>query len=619
VVQAPQPPPLHRRPRTAPPARRNRARAGDFQPSRGENLLPVEVAVDADRDGEITFDQKDKTTAAKPYRFWVNDDRDIGHTVDRIAHPPGDWEEDDVNSDEQANPDCDVPGLKFRRDLEDLTRIWIDFAGISSVFPATDSTVALKVRIDADSGTPKVNLFQPVETDGGREFLKDEATGYNQLQGIYGQELCKVTGSSSVEVPRRAWENLPADKVVHLLFEGVREGDGKMVFELWKDGVKLLDLPPIHLQLRSAREMYETWSVGDVLDPEIGSGSDYRENWPSNWALRESPSVNFPLPTKLEEKDYILFVHGWNMAPYDKTQFADTMFKRLWHLGFKGRFGAFRWPTFFTKGIELNNFNGSEERAWNSGSRLAALIQTLSQTYNHNGSSRVRIFGHSMGNIVCSEALRSLGPTAPVHTYVSGQAALAAHCWDPRPEASGGPRWMNMGIQWSNTANIYRGYWQSSAGGDAPHKWETDGRPPYMHSSYMPNGVKYVNHYNIGDWALNSWELNQKLKPAIGYHYGWVPRSTVGSEHQFYKNPFSPTTLLCPADRFQIFSWASEARSFATGAEPATDGVFSEFVNLSAAPYNFDNMHKGHSAQFRSTIQKRWVYWKEFLRNCEIP
>jgi hypothetical protein len=204
-----------------------------------------------------------------------------------------------------------------------------------------------------------------------------------------------------------------------------------------------------------------------------------------------------------------------------------------------------------------------------------------------------------MGNIVCSEALRSLWPTAPVHTYVSGQAALAAHCWDQT-----NPIWMNMGVQWSNTANIYRGYWQSSAGADAPHKWEADSRPSYMHSSYMPGGVTYVNHYNIDDWALNSWEINQKLKPAIGYHYGWVPGSAVGSEHRFYKNLVSPTTLLCPGNRFQIFSWASEARSYATGAEPATRGMFSVRVDLKTT-FGFDGNHKGHSAQFRSTIQKR--------------
>jgi hypothetical protein len=315
------------------------------------------------------------------------------------------------------------------------------------------------------------------------------------------------------------------------------------------------------------------------------------------------------------------------MAPNDKSQFADTMFKRLWHQGFKGRFGAYRWPTFYVPesiapgipaNVEINNFNGSEERAWNSAAPLAALIQNRSSIFNVGGNSRVRVFGHSMGNIVCSEALRTLGAgIAPVHTYVSGQAALAAHCWDSRPEVSGGPRWMDMGVQWSNTANIYRGYWQSAAGTDAPHKWEADGRPSYMHISYMPGNVKYVNHYNVDDWALNSWEINQKLKPAIGYHYGWVPGSAIGSEHRFYKGLVSPTTLLCPGDRFQIFSWASEARSYATGAEAATGGVFSVKVDLKTG-FGFDGNHKGHSAQFRSTVQKRWSYWTRFLNDNGI-
>jgi hypothetical protein len=130
--------------------------------------------------------------------------------------------------------------------------------------------------------------------------------------------------------------------------------------------------------------------------------------------------------------------------------------------------------------------------------------------------------------------------------------------------------------------------------------------------------LKYVNHYNIDDWALSSWELNQKLKPSFNYNYGWVPGTALSSSSNFYKNLVPPVPLLCPADRFQIFSWASEARSYAAGAESATDGAFSEFVDLKGPPFLFDKKHKGHSAQFRSTIQKRWPYWKEFVRNCGI-
>lgn len=34
--------------------------------------------------------------------------------------------------------------------------------------------------------------------------------------------------------------------------------------------------------------------------------------------------------------------------------------------------------------------------------------------------------------------------------------------------------------------------------------------------------------------------------------------------------------------------------------------------------FQFESAHKGHSAQFRSTIQKRWAYWEKALADLEI-
>jgi hypothetical protein len=583
-----------------------------------ERLFPVDVAVDANRDGKVEFGA-DTTSAEKPYQFWTNVDRDIGHKVD-IAPPPlghiGDREEDDVDASEKAAADADESGIKFLRDLEDFSRVWIDYSSLVSLFPAADSAVQMKVRMESIAGSPSVTLYQPVEIDGGREYLKSESTGNSQLQGVYGQELCAAT-TVGVEVPKRAWQTLAADNVIHLLFEGKTSGKGKLIFEVHKAGQLIAALPPIYLDLKSATEMYETWTVGDVISPEITNENNNYSVWPDATAQPVS-GQGLPAPTTPEEKDYVMFVHGWNMPPHEKTFYADTMFKRLWHQGFKGRFGAYRWPTFWIQGVlpEVNNFNGSEHRAWASGAPLAALLEDRAQVFNVGGISKVRLFGHSMGNVVCSEALRNFGPAgAPVQTYISGQAALAAHCWDPA-----NPRWMNMGLQWSNTANVYRGYWQAAAGADAPQKWEADGRPSYMHSGYMPGNVHYVNHHNVDDWALNSWEINQKWKPSALYHYGWVPNNPFFSADRFYRHfPTElPQTLYCPGNRFEIFSWAAEARSYATGAEPATGGVFSASVDLTAAPFNFDNKHKGHSAQFRSFIQNRWTYWSRFLDDCQI-
>jgi hypothetical protein len=78
------------------------------------------------------------------------------------------------------------------------------------------------------------------------------------------------------------------------------------------------------------------------------------------------------------------------------------MFKRLWHQGCKGRFGAFRWPTFWNMHasvealFQLSHFDDSELRAWNSAARLKELLEDRAALV---GSDKIRLYAHSMGNV----------------------------------------------------------------------------------------------------------------------------------------------------------------------------------------------------------------------------
>lgn len=138
----------------------------------------------------------------------------------------------------------------------------------------------------------------------------------------------------------------------------------------------------------------------------------------------------------------------------------------------------------------------------------------------------------------------------------------------------------------------------------------------------MTGGTRYINHYNPDDWALaaGKWQINQKLKPDLDYQYErWYATNWYG----FTRNTSLVTEkkLEFPSDRYEIFSFAAEARSYATGAEGATRGKFSESVDLKSQ-FAFEKEHKGHSAQFRSYIQKRWTYWYHTLfidMELEIP
>jgi hypothetical protein len=205
-----------------------------------------------------------------------------------------------------------------------------------------------------------------------------------------------------------------------------------LVITLYKDDQKVGEYPPIYFELKDVKDMYERWTAGDVAAANVGIASplDYQQ-WPATTATLMNSSPVFPSETQ----DYVLWVHGWNMSPFDKDSYSDTAFKRLFWQGYRGRFGTFRWPTFYFTGSipPVHHFDASEQRAWASSSALLGLLQHL------NGDvygGKVHVMAHSLGNVVMGEALRQApAGQVVVHTYVASQAAMSAHCYDANAPA----------------------------------------------------------------------------------------------------------------------------------------------------------------------------------------
>lgn len=580
--------------------------------------LPAFIRVDANRDGVI--DENDITSKERPYRFWLNNDYDKGGTVDG-----GDWEEDDYK--ESSGPDHDRMNnvIECRRDLEDLTRLWITFKGITEMIKIGGVTLELEWKPmdggtfgSAADGTPGVRVFRAFEPDGGRLYLEDDGTGYNQIQSPYNTGYCEAKAGSPVALPlsQVSLTNLTeSNPVIHLLFEGTSAGKGKLILNLKKGGQKIGEYPPLYMELKDVKDMYERWSVGDVAQHDI------QENvWPGAMQplYGPGPPSKAMVPPPDETNDYILFVHGWNMSPFDKDWFSDTAFKRLWHQGYKGRFGAFRWPTFyFDRGLfgvplpvpdnwetpERTHFDASEHRAWASAPGLLGLLGQLNGGKFHG---KVRMMAHSMGNVVAGEALRQAGGNV-AHTYVASQAALSAHCYDaaaPLMPYYGQPK---------TTPNVYGYHWQPGVT-SFPDQWQAENRPCYMHANYMQGkATQYVSYYNDEDWALRwpRWQATQQSKPNIHYDYLY----TTTSRGFIYRpwNPFNNRNLTFPADRHEIFSWAAESHSWALGAQ-WVGGVVGKNLNLKTE-FSYNDAHKFHSGQFRGTNMERGKYWSQLLKD----
>jgi hypothetical protein len=594
----------------------------DQQKSHAVLLVPSGMAVDANRDGYIKFsgnqnneelkDKKaDQTSKEEPFRFWLNNDVDQAATVDG-----DDWEEDDHENGTADNQDNQIV---CRRDLEDFARLWINARQVVEALGDLEGLTAELAwepldggQWQTDEGSPAIRLYKAVETDGGNQYLQNYGQeSWNQIQGEYGTAIGLVSKGSKFTFPADFFSGLSLENPCkYLLFEGVGRGKGKLVMR-FKKGAAEAEFPPVYLELKDIKEFYENWTVGDGnVEPSQTAQlvSGYNSNTDYYYPF------GYAAPQKEEEKDYVLLVLGWNVHPWEKERYAETMYKRLWHQGYQGRMGMFRWPCLTdstTIGSGANDgqmgltFDKSEYRAWKSAPGLLNLLNSLnSQGY----AGRIRMLAHSQGNVVATEALRLANNQRVAHTYVASQAAIAAHCFDSStPTLDPG----DVAPYYFTTPNVYARYWEQGQSDQLPVLWPNN-LHSYANQNYMSNSAgRFVNVYNAEDYALTqglSWRTNQRMKPDVDYHYS----TTEG----FYRNInlLQSVHLKFPADRYEIFSFAAESQSQALGAQGGVGGVFAgNEINLQNSRYGFTQVHKYHSGQFRATIAQRWNYWEDFL------
>ena len=528
--------------------------------------------------------------------FWCNEDDDQEDTKFCIAYG-SETEEDDQNT---GNHDNDDTQIAYKRDLEDFTRLWVYLKGVHHmVKDPNPMLVGLKFK-DVTEGDPQIRLFEAYEQDGGVQYLEDENTANQQIQGQYGQAIESMFSANTVVnsqepfiFPSEIWDELDEENYKkYFLFEGVSEGKGKLqIVFLNQNQEEIGEAPPIYLEITDIKKMYERYTLGENPDFE-----------PSLFPSLVGEA--YPPPEEDYEQDYVLFVHGYNMPSWEKDRWAETVFKRLWHQNYKGRVGILKWPCTTPGCVTIDGFDQSEFRAWQSGQGLEALINQLNGSYY---GGRVRLLAHSQGNVVAGEALRRGGlGSAIVHTYVASQAAIPAHCYDDTTPSMPA----DIIYPFPTTPNIYGNYWQNGLAQHIPAVWPID-TPSYLHSDYMAGAaVNFVNYYNPLDYALstNVWQTDQKLKPNNNYHY------SIGDGFQFDSIvPFDERDLQFPDDRFEIFSFAAESRSFALGAQEGVGGVFTSEVNLNVEPFAYGNIHLFHSAQFRSFLANRWRYWDQLM------
>ncbi|MGA7213268.1 MAG: hypothetical protein WBX20_03590 [Terrimicrobiaceae bacterium] len=235
-----------------------------------------------------------------------------------------------------------------------------------------DGTFSVGLECRNTNGTNlAINVYQAAEADGGDNYLRTSLGGINQSTGAAATALGTVSSGASFRLPSSFWE---ADPILgkptssaenpnrYLIFEGVTEGKGQLVITFWKGTEKIGEGGGVWLDLMNIKKMY----VRAKGTPETNIDAPW-DDYPSldTGFVSDLNGYEFVKPQD-EQKKVLIYVHGihapfagQNASYLGNVNVAETVYKRLWHAGYKGRFALYKWPAlnpagFFPVAQDLN-------------------------------------------------------------------------------------------------------------------------------------------------------------------------------------------------------------------------------------------------------------------------
>ena len=381
-----------------------------------------EVDRSRDTDHQVTDAGLDLTNTDHEMRFWLNN----GNNGSEFTNNP------------EGQNDGDEERIKNTRSLDNFERMRIVATGcgieINKFFP----TVRLYARwVDEPKHNLRLSLFPCRDPNLGITYLTDESAATTQaraclrltsdeaIEGTFeyllpeksmndyvnGDDLrypalwCATAGPKN-----RGWrvnEPLIREKarlgmVVHWKIQGT-----------WRKAAWYRHL---HLSLSDIRASLVHWSAGDAETtsssfptPSLSVMTDAQPPGDRFYGVQDPDVVG-----TLEKKDSgLLFVHGYRMPTWERRDFPNTHFKRLYWQRYGGSMGMFSWPTEYWANpivggiLAPQNYDRSEFQARRSGAMV--LAGNLPSFIDQMGvlPSRFTVMAHSMGNVVVSEAMRT--------------------------------------------------------------------------------------------------------------------------------------------------------------------------------------------------------------------
>jgi hypothetical protein len=562
------------------------------------SLLPVDLAIDADRNGTIATGET--ASQAKPFRFWINNDDD--------PNTLGDDVEDAMKEDERSMAAGIITPAGFEdwksastlghidgvRDLEDFTRLHLTLPS-DIVQKAKAGEVQVGFKWTNGSG-PRIRVYKAQGDEGDEKYLFYKYEANLQVDSDYQSAVADVNGTQTAFLPSSYWQDVAAGTTkLPFIFEGCEKGTAKLTTVIKFGSSAEAEGAGVWIKLMDVQEMFERAKVNEPMSEPDDVPDPWVTTEPLTFQFTPDPNENPPDRDPDETKQYIIHVHGWRMSYNEAQTWANTSFKRLWLLGYKGRYAFFSWPTFSGATSALDgylSYNKSEYRAWLTGAALKSYVASLPSGYTKN------IMAHSMGNVVVGSAFRQ--GMGGISNYALLNAAMATQSYDPTridypkrqtPDTDSDPTVQNrfgLSGKFSGiTANVTNFYLEDDL---ATRIWSGN------HAANKPQIL------------LNELGGVFPLDRAYGYsNGGW----NVGGA------PLRGVTMTEEAMAF-----VSQTRSLPAGRTPTNLG-FAGGMQINMDTFVFENSYRSlfgseHSAEWIWSLQRTFGVWRALLNSFDI-
>ena len=350
---------------------------------------PAGLEADVDRDGVIG--DNERPPAGQPIRHWINDDDDQGDYL-KYTDTPG---------RPASQSDYGQPGIDGLSDLVDFMPINLNLSRVTGLLKPSDGfryyvthpdhaiQIALTSLTPANAGImhrdPQLKAFGPRlnEAVAAATVLQPDTEGRIELPATFieritrfGHGVILIEGAKASQQPLRL-EIRKADKAVATL-------------------VQPLSIVPVE-------SMYRHVNLTRVPCDYSGRPAVVKK------IARPQQTGEPPgLPDSETNSRWVVLIHGYNVPADGARGWHAETFKRLHVLGSKARFVGVTW-----NGDTGLDYHKAVYHAFQTGDEVPKALGFLD-------ASRTLLIGHSLGNIVASQAVQA-GFT-PAHYFLLNAA-----------------------------------------------------------------------------------------------------------------------------------------------------------------------------------------------------